>query len=156
MELCYSKDSKLVDVVLTGFLNKTHKSASGASITYDAQLDYTVVPRFNVIGNNKTHKFNVASVYFSIAAKPSYAIAPLAEDNSLYLVLAGRGPVSRNALKSLSGNAVGTIGCGCSDYGHLSPTRELGPHGATDVIDDVAAVHGTWKARAAKASIICR
>ena len=60
------------------------------------------------------------------------------------------GKISKKQLKTLSGYAAGTIGCGCMAYGHVSPTRMLGFWGATDIVDDVAAVHGTWTAKLIK------
>lgn len=109
-----------------------------------------VLPRFNCIGSNKTEIFDVATICFSIAAEPNYNIGEMNEDNGLYVVLAGKGKISRNRLKTMSGRVVGTIGCGCYAYGHKSPTRQLGFNGAIDVVDDVAAVYGTWSAKLMK------
>lgn len=44
----------------------------------------------------------------------------------------------------MRGFAAGTLGCGCKAYGHVSPTRQAGWNGATDKVDDVAAVSGQW------------
>ena len=66
------------------------------------------------------------------------------EDNSLYITLAGKGRLSSSKFKFATGYVAGTIGCGCSAYGHKSPTRKIGYNGATSVVDDIAAVHGRW------------
>ena len=66
------------------------------------------------------------------------------EDNSLYIILAGKGRLSSSKFKFATGYVAGTIGCGCSAYGHTSPTRKIGYNGATSVVDDIAAVHGRW------------
>lgn len=150
MQLCYDKTGQLVDVQFKNLVNKKHKLSNGKYVTYTTKLDSAVYPRFNCIGSNKTKVFNTASVCFSIAAEPSYNIGEMNEDNGLYLVLAGKGKISKKQLKTLSGYAAGTIGCGCMAYGHISPTRMLGFWGATDIVDDVAAVHGTWTAKLIK------
>ena len=150
MQLYYDKSGQLVDVQFKDLVNRKHKLSNGKNVTYTTALDSTVYPRFNVIGSNKTKEFNTASVCFSIAAEPSYNIGEMNEDNGLYLVLAGKGKISKKQLKSLSGTAAGTIGCGCMAYGHVSPTRTLGFWGATDIVDDVAAIHGTWSAKLVK------
>ena len=150
MQLYYDKSGQLVDVQFKNLVNKKHKLSNGKYVTYTTKLDSTVYPRFNCIGSNKTKEFNTASVCFSIAAEPSYNIGEMNEDNGLYLVLAGKGKISKKQLKSLSGYATGTIGCGCMAYGHVSPTRMLGFWGATDIVDDVAAIHGTWSAKLVK------
>ena len=150
MQLYYDKSGQLVDVQFKNLVNKKHKLSNGKYVTYTTKLDSTVYPRFNCIGSNKTKEFNTASVCFSIAAEPSYNIGEMNEDNGLYLVLAGKGKISKKQLKSLSGYATGTIGCGCMAYGHVSPTRMLGFWGATDIVDDLAAIHGTWSAKLVK------
>ena len=148
MQICYDKNGNLVDVKFCNLINKTHKLSNGKNVTYTTYLDNVMFPRFNAIGSNKTKKFNVASVCFSIAAEPSYNIGEMDEDNGLYLVLAGKGKLTSNGqLKNLSGYAAGTIGCGCKAYGHVSPTRRIGFYGATDQVDDVAAVYGNWSAK---------
>lgn len=147
MQLMYTKDGRLADVRFMQFVNKTHKMSNGKNVIYNTDLAENFYPRFNAIGSNKTGKFKTASVCFSIAAEPSYNIGEMNEDNGLYLVLSGKGKLSSYKLKSMSGYASGTIGCGCMAYGHKSPTRRIGYYGATDEVDDVAAVYGTWTAR---------
>lgn len=145
----YDTDGNLVEVYFTNMVNKTHRMSNGKNVVYDAQLDDTVFPRFNVIGNNKTCVFNKPSVCFFMVAEPSYSIGELNEDNSLYVLLAGKGTMNmkKHYVQSMSGMVSGTLGCGCADYGHTSPTRRIGRFGATDSVDDVAAVFGNWSAR---------
>ena len=95
MQLCYSKDGTLVDVRFKNLVNKKHKLSNGKYVTYTTELSEMVFPRFNCIGSNKTKVFNTASVCFSIAAEPSYNIGQMNEDNGLYLVLAGKGKISK-------------------------------------------------------------
>ena len=149
MQLRFDKDGKLVDVKFIDLVNQTHKMSNGKNVVYKTELDI-VYPKFNCIGSNKTQKFNVGSVCFGLAAEPSYNIGEMNEDNGLYVVLAGKGKITKNALKTMSGYVAGTIGCGCMAYGHISPTRKLGLYGATDAVDDVAAVHGSWSAKLLK------
>ena len=143
----YAKDGSLLDVQFENTYNKTHKMTNGKNVTYKASLAYNFIwPRFNALGNNRTGKFKTASICFNLAADPSYNIGEFAEDNSLYITLAGRGNFSSRSkkLKKASGYAAGALGCGCMAYGHVSPTRKIGRYGPTDSVDDVAAVHGNW------------
>ena len=147
MRICYDATGSLVKVLFANMVNKTHRLSSGALLTYpNTRLDTLIYPRFNAIGSNKTGKFDVASVCFYLAAEPSYNVGEFSEDNALYVMLSGRGKFHPNKkyLKSVSGKAAGILGCGCMAYGHVSPTRKIGYWGATDVVDDVAAVDGTW------------
>ena len=145
LKLGFSADGTLVDAKIKSMVNKTHKLSSGKNVTYDAVIGGAYEPRFNAIGNNKTGAFRTASVCFSVEAEPSYSLSELSEDTSLYITLAGKGDIdSKGRMRTVSGYAAGTIGCGCKDYGHISPTRTIGYDGATDQVDDVAAVHGSW------------
>lgn len=146
----YSENGDLCDVTFTNFVNKTHKLSSGKNVTYTTTLDYdSKWPRFNLIGNNKTEKFKTPSVCFAIVAEPSYNIGELDEDNALYITMSGKGSIASPVgyVRILIGKVAGTIGCGCMAYGHVSPTRKIGIFGATDSVDDVAAVDGIWRAK---------
>ena len=147
MLMQYDCRGELLDVKFTNMVNKTHKLSNGKRLTYPrVQLGDAVLPRFNAIGSNKTGKFTTASICFFLVAEPSYNIGKLDEDNALYVTLAGRGNFHpcKKYLKYVKGKVAGTLGCGCMAYGHVSPTRQIGYCGATDVVDDVAAVDGTW------------
>lgn len=128
------------------FVNKTHKLSNGENVTYHVEVDEDACfPKFNAIGNNKTNKFKTASICFAIGAEPSYNIGEYDEDTSLFVTIAGKGTVHKDGyVSSASGYVAGSLGCGCMAYGHVSPTRKLGRHGATSQVADVAAVHGTW------------
>lgn len=135
-------------ICVDDIVNLTHK-ISGKAISYDCEVTYS---HLNAIGDNKSEKFTKATVSFDIEAEPSYALQDLNEDNGLYLKLSGSGSIAkrngRYVLNSASGYAVGQIGCGCSDYGHISPTRILSFNGPNLLaIDDIAAVYGTWRLR---------
>ena len=150
MWMQYDSNGNLVNVLFTNMVNKTHRLSNGKLLTYPTtQLNEMVYPRFNAIGSNRTGKFKVASVCFYLVAEPSYNIGELDEDNALYVMLAGRGTFhsSKRYLKVVTGKVAGTLGCGCMAYGHTSPTRRIGYWGATDDVDDVAAVDGTWSMR---------
>lgn len=149
MVLEYAEDGSLLDIKFKDFVNKTQKLSSGLPITYETSLGDQVYPRFNAIGSNRTQKFNIASVIFSLEAEPNYAIGEMDEDNGLYVTLSGRGRVSSKTGKmtNLTGTLGGTLGCGCYGYGHISPTRVLWWLGPSLQVDDVAAVYGTWRAK---------
>lgn len=118
--------------------NKTHK-IGGRHVEYNVDVGESVL--WHGIGSNKTCKFNTRSVRFDIEAMPSYAIGPApTEDNSLLVTLSGRGYSNG---KRLRGSVAGQIGCGCAEYGHVSPTRIWNQ---CRVID-TAAVFGTWSAK---------
>lgn len=134
-----------------GLYNRNFK-IGGKNVTYKGQPgDAIIYPKFNYIGNNRTEKFKVPCLTFSLTLEPSYAIEKMNEDNSFYLVLSGYGTSfvkSGNRIaKKLSGNASGSQGCGCMDYGHKSPTREASAYGFTDKAADVVSTHGTWSIR---------
>lgn len=120
--------------------NRTHK-INGKPVTYDAWIDDEGGTMWHVIGNNRTGVFKTRSVALKLWAEPSYAIGPEpTEDNSLILVLSGYGNSSGNRI---TGYVAGQIGCGCKEYGHVSPTRIWG----TDRVVDTAAVFGKWYAK---------
>jgi len=136
-EVVPSPDSE-PDIRFCWMENETHK-VNGARVTYDTEL--TDTPLWHGCGSNKTGKFTMRSAVVQIEAMPSYAIGPAPnEDNSLVLVLSGRGNTTGSQIR---GNAAGQLGCGCHEYGHVSPTRIWGTNRAVDT----AAVFGTWLAR---------
>lgn len=136
-------------------VNKTHR-VSGVNVTYMESQCRGV--RWHYIGNNRTGSFKKPSVSFSVELWPDYNVSAIVEeDNSLVVQFAGKGTASSShayrgetgmqTIVTLSGYVVGTLGCGCSDYGHVSPTRIAGPFGPLDYVVDVASVYGNWTAR---------
>ena len=147
-----AKAIELVDLV-----NLSYK-VGGKNVKYKALEDgYVGVPQiWNAIGSNKTLVFNKSSVCFNAELEPSYTIGEPNNDNSLILVFSGASTLATKKLScgvkikfltTVGGYVVGTQGCGCHDYGHVSPTRSLGLYGPTDQVVDIAAVWGTWKAK---------
>lgn len=142
-------DGELPEIIVTNLVNHTHK-INGSSIRYQCYKDEYAISRFNYIGNNRKNVFIKPGLSFSFIADPSYNIGAIEEDNSLYLQLAGYGTSSAkkfagNRIPSkLRGNVTGNLGCGCTEYGHKSPTRVIGWYGFTDYVDDVAPVYGSW------------
>ena len=144
----YGNDGTIESVEFRDFVNKTHRMSDGRNVRYSVTLEQDILfPRFNLIGNNRTGVFKTPSVSFYISAEPTYSIGAVNEDNSLYVLLSGSGKTNTKGVKSLQGAVSGTIGCGCQDYGHVSPTRVIGLGGASQLVDDVASVFGTWKAQ---------
>lgn len=118
--------------------NATHK-VNGHRVEYAAEPNGAVL--WHAVGNNRTGRFDTRSVVLPVEAMPSYAIGPAPnEDNSLVITLAGRGSANGRMLR---GYVSGQLGCGCYEYGHVSPTRVWG----TDRVVDTAAVFGTWTAK---------
>jgi len=136
------KTNGTAEIRIEGLVNKTFK-VGGSCVTYKVYVDENAV--WNLIGSNRTGKFKKPSVCISIEAQPSYVYSyKPTDDNSLVLTLSGNG----SSRKALSGYASGTLGCGCHDYGHVSPTRVMGPYGLPlDIVHDMASAYGTWKAR---------
>jgi hypothetical protein len=151
LKVTYS-DEDMPKVEITDLENHTFK-VNGVNVTYVVDVSSVI---WNLIGSNATGKFKTPSVCFNIEAQPSYVYAyKPTDDNSLILTLAGKG----SSKKAISGYASGTLGCGCHDYGHVSPTRVMGPCGPTDWVHDMASVFGTWKIKLEKGSysnIICK
>lgn len=113
--------------------NKNHK-VGGRNVTYDVYVDDV---KWHGIGSNRTGKFNIRSVSLRIEAEPSYSVGETVnEDNSLLITMSGKG----NG-KYIKGFVAGQIGCGCSDYGHVSPTRIWN----TCTVVDTAAVFGKFR-----------
>lgn len=134
--------------------NLTHK-IGGKRIAYECTVDDgCVASRVNYIGNNGRNKFTTPTIVFYMDAEPNYNVGGDDEDNSLLITLAGHGSSTSKRFngykcmipKSFKGTVSGTLGCGCKAYGHTSPTRVACATGASNLVDDVAPVHGTWSA----------
>ena len=150
MSLDFDEDGSIIGASFANLRNKTHRLSNGKHVTYDCYLDDSKTFRVVAIGNNKTAKFNVASICFSLMAEPSYNIGLFDEDTSLFVTLAGKGRLKNGRVKTANGSVAGTLGCGCYAYGHVSPTRVIWWYGVSDIVTDVAAVHGTWRINSVK------
>lgn len=158
LKITYKEGERRPTFEIINLVNKTHKLSNGKNVTYNVTVDNDgeqVYPRFNYIGNNKTKKFTKAKIIFYFDANPSYNIGEDDEDNTLLITLSGSGTGVKKKkynyaqiVTTMSGRATGTLGCGCMAYGHVSPTRIVGPYGPLlDEVDDVSPLEGTWKAR---------
>ncbi len=120
-------------VTFLDMVNKSHKLSNGQYVKYEVSVEGG---GWHAIGSNKTGVFKKPSVFLTIEATPSYALAD-GEDNTLIVTLAGGG----TSPSLISGRVAGQLGCGCYAYGHVSPTRILG----TDTVVDIAATWGTFR-----------
>ena len=151
-------------ISVSNLVNHTHK-INGEYVTYECEVDnegYIWGPQLGYIGNNKTDTFKTPFMFFYMECMPSY-VSLDEPDSTLVISLSG---VGSSMLKSvytynekgrkvldykyryisyISGNVAGTLGCGCTEYGHKSPTRVAGPFGPTDEAVDISVVKGTWK-----------
>lgn len=134
-------------------VNKTFY-VSGGKVTYQGIVDREVVyTRFNWIGSNLTDSFKTPCLGFYLELEPSYSKGGNTEDNSFFLMLAGKGrsiykkKYQCRIAKSILGYAAGTQGCGCTAYGHKSPTRVASIDGPTETPDDVVPTFGRWTAK---------
>lgn len=130
------------------FTNLTHKSG-GWPITYVVSM-MNEYPVWSYIGNNKTGVFKTPTVCMSLELFPSYALGTVpTEDNSLVVQFSGIGKSSmsgqRRVIRSVSCYLTGQLGCGCAEYGHVSPTRYGGFYGPMDFPVDISAVYGKCK-----------
>ena len=91
MSFDFDKNGNIIGASFINLCNKTHKLSNGKYVTYDAFLDDSKTFKVAAIGNNKTKKFNTASICFSLMAEPSYNIGEFDEDTSLFVTLAGKG-----------------------------------------------------------------
>lgn len=135
-----------------GKLVNANFKVRGANVTYTTEVLSTVVfPRFVYIGSNRTEKFVKPSICFYAQLWPSYAVGDPEEDNSFYMMFAGKGAsaykkgLDARVTTKISGYAAGMQGCSCMAYGHKSPTRNAGISGPTDVVNDVVSSFGTWR-----------
>lgn len=113
-------------------VNKTHK-VSGACVTYHDSVAEDVMWRYT--GSNKTGVFKNVNLKFSLDLDPSYNIGVDEPDNALIITLSGYG----SSESTIKGNVTGQIGCGCTAYGHVSPTRTLGC-----LVSDITPLYGTF------------
>ena len=150
LALEYDKFGTLVNLSFANMVNKKHKLSNGRYVTYDAILDDEKPFKVVAIGDNKSKRFNTISICFSIIAEPSFNIGPIDQDTSLYVTLSGKGNIKNSKIKLAKGYVSGTLGCGCTAYGHISPTRLWWLYGVSSVVDDVAAVYGTWQIKLLK------
>lgn len=131
--VAHDKNGGEPSVEFRDMVNKSHKMSNGQYVKYA-----TVVESggWHAVGNNRTGVFKKPSVFLTIEATPSYALAD-GEDNTLIVTLAGGNGSSD---RKISGYVAGQLGCGCYAYGHVSPTRILG----TCTVVDTAAVWGSF------------
>lgn len=147
--------------------NKNFK-VGGSNVRYTGYEDRNIVyTRYNYIGDNATESFKTPCLCFYLELEPSYAIGGNNEDNSFYVLLAGKGSsafqskIGGRIAKKFTGYASGTQGCGCSAYTHKSPTRVATICGPMDTVSDVVSTWGSWTARfknrvSCGGTIICR
>lgn len=121
------------EVVFLELVNKSHRLSNGQYVTYDVSVERV---GWHAVGDNGRNVFRKPSVFLTIEATPSYALAD-GEDNTLIVTLAGGGLSAAR----ISGSVAGQLGCGCYAYGHISPTRIMG----TDLVVDTAATWGSFK-----------
>ena len=154
MYLTYDSSDSPAEIQYGSFTNLTHKTSLGKNITYQVFNNDDIIQRLSVVGNNKTMTFSRGTCCLNAIFEPSYSVSDVVnEDNSLYVQMTsinGRFSIKngRKYLRSMSGRITGSVGCACSDYGHISPTRMLGYLGPLlhNVID-VAACEGIWRMR---------
>lgn len=120
-------------VTFLDMVNKSHRLSNGQYVKYAVSVEGG---GWHAIGDNKKKVFKKPSIFLTIEATPSYALAD-GEDNTLIVTLAGGGKDP----SYISGRVAGQLGCGCYAYGHVSPTRILG----TDTVVDIAATWGSFK-----------
>lgn len=143
MHVTYRADGSR-EVSIKELVNRSFKVA-GENVRYQVE---TEIVCWNLIGNNRTGVFKKPSVCLDIEAQPSYAWSwDPDSDNSFILKMAGYG----SSYKYMRGYVSGTQGCSCMAYGHVSPTRMMGPYGKPyDYVADTAATIGSWRARLKK------
>ena len=122
---------------------------------------------------------------FYVDAEPSYNKGEDNEDNSLLCTFAGKGTCKKRTVKAwqsytytdskgkkrtaqrlvtlgkfdiintMKGYNAGTLGCGCTAYGHISPTRKAAALAPSCTVDDVASTFGIWSATYVETSVQC-
>lgn len=128
------------EIYAYSFVNKKHKLSNGEYVTYaDCALGTDVMWRY--IGSNAKNVFKTTCVEFSLDLDPSYNIGDDEPDNTLIVQFSGIG----SSEKSIRGGVTGQIGCGCSDYGHKSPTRDV-----LGDVSDITPLYGTFNMKLEK------
>lgn len=122
-----------------GFRNNTHK-VGGKCVTYECSVTDVM---WHYTGNNRTGVFRSPNVKIGLDMDPSYNIGDDEPDNTLLITLAGFGQ-SDNVIR---GSVAGQIGCGCHEYGHVSPTRNIVGESV-----DIVPLGGTFTMRRVKES----
>lgn len=115
------------------FTNDTHR-VQGAKVAYGCIADDEAT-MWRYIGSNRTGVFVKPCVRIALDCNPSYNIGADEPDNTLIITLAGRG----NTEKLIKGHVTGQIGCACTAYGHVSPTRTI-----DGSVDDRTPLSGTF------------
>jgi len=126
------------------FVNKTHK-VSRKNVTYGDAVADEVMWRY--IGSNRTGVFRCTNVKLRLDLDPSYNIGADEPDNALIITLAGYG----SSEKTIKGSVTGQIGCGCTAYGHISPTRMI-----DWMVSDITPLCGTFSMRRAGTIFDCK
>ena len=131
-------------IQIDGCYNRTHKVA-GSNVTYkDTQADGVM---WRYIGSNKTGVFKNTNIKFSLDLDPSYNIGADEPDNALIITLSGYGFNE----KTIKGQVTGQIGCGCTAYGHISPTRTIDCR-----VSDIVPLSGSFTMKRVSVSAVCR
>lgn len=136
-----------------GNLVNLNFKVGGENVTYEGrEMKEVVYSRFNYIGDNRTGKFIKPCLAFFGEFEPSYAKGEASEDNSFYLMFSGYGmsTVKRayggaRIATCINGYVAGVQGCGCSAYGHMSPTRDATIMGPGEKVNDVVSTNGRWR-----------
>lgn len=126
-------------ISVCNIVNHTHR-VQGRNVTYGDVEATDVMWRY--IGSNKKGIFRKPQVKFSLDLDPSYNIGADEPDNALIITLSGRGFTE----KSIKGGITGQIGCGCTAYGHISPTRTI-----DWLVNDITPLYGTFNMKRVKA-----
>lgn len=165
MHVDYDTNELAPVVTFKNCINRSHV-IDGKPVTYLCEQGYDeVIRRWVVMGSNRTGLFRDGSCFFFADFEPSYNVGDDEPDNSLLLYFGGYGTLQKvqingcpclartcgpyaQKVKRWSGYCVGTMGCGCRAYGHVSPTRVLGFCGVLcGYVTDVAAIpKGQWYA----------
>lgn len=157
MYVTYDESDK-ISLRFSQFTNKTYK-INGSPVTYEVFMNSESLHNFSWCGNNKTGKFTRPNCNFTIEMVPSYKIGSEMLDNvhlSIACVKGSKKTVTICRQKavvasSLSGSCAGQIGCNCTAWGHISPTRMWGFFGPSDIVTDIASVDGKVKLKWNKA-----
>lgn len=128
---------------LYSLINKSHKMSNGRKVTYADCAGSEVMWRY--IGSNRTKIFKNTCIKFGLVMDPSYNIGGDEPDNTLLVQLSGHG----RSEKKIKGSVTGQIGCGCSFYGHVSPTRTI-----EGLVSDITPLYGTFTMKRTPQSVV--
>lgn len=141
-------------VCFSKFINYTHK-VNDIYVTYQVVMDEDSLHNFSWCGDNSKQEFFAPNFNMTIEMTPSYKKGSEMLDD-IYLSIACTHSIVKTDMHNddyvhivyyMKGYCTGQIGCNCTAWGHISPTRIWGWCGPTYITTDIASIIGQIQIR---------